>query len=47
MIRCEKCKKITERIGNDGNGNIIYGCKTPEKCGYKEYLDITNKEGGE
>ena len=33
---CEKCKQITEFVGNF-NGNKIYGCKTPQKCGYKEY----------
>lgn len=34
---CKKCGMITEVIGHTDKGICIYGCKTPEKCGYEEY----------
>ena len=38
--RCIKCGKITEVVGSTADGETIYGCKTPDKCGYKEYGDL-------
>ena len=35
---CLKCGKTTEHIGYNPDGERIFGCKTPEICGWKEYL---------
>lgn len=34
---CIKCKKTTEHIGFTKEGKRLFGCKTPEVCGWKEY----------
>jgi len=35
--RCVKCGKITEVIAHTGEDDVVFGCKTPKKCGWKEY----------
>lgn len=35
--KCIKCGKTTEVIGNYPDGRKLFGCKTPEVCGWKEY----------
>ena len=43
--KCKKCHKITERIGTCWNGDKIFGCKTPDECGWKEYIQESVSEG--
>jgi len=38
--RCKVCGKITEKIGLTStcqDARILFGCRTPEICGYTEY----------
>ena len=41
--RCDVCGKITEIIGKLSTNEKIFGCKTPENCGWKEYFEEYEK----